>query len=115
MLAGRARRVALSGKGALYGGGFAFNDPKEGARGTIGAAAALFPVLHGVQLEPETGGKIALGDTQPLAYGRHVHFLVHMRYESFAGASRIFQRLPRAAQNALTGLRHAASLLFDTP
>jgi hypothetical protein len=45
---------------ARYGFGFAFDDAKKGARGTIGPAPSLLPILQRIQLETEALRELAL-------------------------------------------------------
>jgi hypothetical protein len=82
----------------------ALDDPQESPGRALGTAATLFPVLHGIELEAESQGKLGLGESETLADGRDVNLIGHVRHKLLTRTARIRQRLACAAKNALTGL-----------
>src|SRR5260370_18174431 len=97
---------SLYRKGALHGFGLSFNHPQEGARGALGAPAALLPVLNGVQFEAEPLGEFRLRQPKPLADPPDVNPPRYVRNKTITLASPIIHPFPSAPQDPLPSLRH---------
>src|SRR6476660_5658830 len=102
----------LPGERTADGCRLALDHAQKCARGSLRTPPALLPILQGVELESEAGGKLRLRKTKPRADRLYIHVLRHMGDKSLCFAPRVGQRLARAPKNALARFRHGQTPLL---